>query len=206
LYVLRDYLGSAYQIVVKANDSTDAPNHTSRDVFSLPRDWGVLLSRLMDVGFLKPRRSQLEQGDSPSLAHTLELLFAQAAYAKGLDRDFDTLNPAELASWKQQLRETLPAAYTELRQVSKQLKSGGLQSYRDVKIDVWVHLLRPNEQLSESTQAVLWHLLSRVQPENVEMTYRHHKALFYQRYESWPKAQRYWALNYLTRLGLPHHE
>lgn len=206
VYVLRDCLGSSFKIVIKAGDADDAPDHTSRGIFSLPRDWGMLLSRLMDLGFLEPRRSDLAPVDSQSLAQTLELLLVQTAYKNGLDRDFETLNSGELAGLKQQLHPKMPAAYTELRRVAMQLKNGELQNYRNVKIDAWVHLLRPNDQLPESTQAVLWHLLAQVQPQNVEMTYRYNKALFYQRYQSWSNAQRKWTLNYLSRMGLPHHE
>lgn len=204
LYVLRDCQGSAHRIVAMMGESED--NNIARDIFSLPRDWGVLLSRLMDLGFLEPRKSEFSKELVEQIEHTLDLLLAQAAFAAGLDRDFEKLNRAELAGWKNRLRPKLPKAYAILRKVSKELRAGRWQGFSEVGIDVWVHLLRPNDQLSESTQAVLWHLLSRVQPHNIEMAYRHHKVLFYERYQSWPTAQREWALNYLNRLGLPHHE
>ena len=204
LYVFRDCRGSAHRIVAAMDESTD--NNVARDIFSLPRDWGVLLSRLMDLGFLTPRKSEYSADLVEQINQTLDLLVAQAAYDDGLDRDFDKLNRAELAGWKNRLRPKLPKAYPTLRKVAKELRAGRWQGFSEVGIDVWVHLLRPHEQLPESTQVVLWHLLARVQPHNVEMTYRHHKVLFYERYQSWPKAQRDWALNYLNRLGLPHHE
>ena len=204
LYVLRDRLGSSHRIVAMLSESPD--DNSARDIFSLPRDWGVLLSRLMDLGFLEPRKSELSKESVGQIEQILDLLLAQAAYAEGLDRDFEKLNRAELAGWKNRLRPQLPKAYTALRKMSKELRAGHWQGFHEVGIDVWVHLLRPNEKLPESTQAVLWHLLARVQPHYVEIAYRHHKSLFYERYQSWPKAQRDWALNTLNRLGLPHHE
>lgn len=204
LYVLRDCRGSTHRIVAVMGESSD--NNVARDIFSLPRDWGVFLSRLMDLGFLTPRKSEFSKDLVEQIDQTLELLLAKAAYDEGLDSDFSKLNRAELAGWKNRLRSKLPKAYVTLHKVAKELRRGRWQGFSEVGIDVWVHVLRPNDQLSESTQAVLWHLLARLQPHNVEMAYRHNKSLFYERYQSWPKAQRDWALNHLTRLGLPHHE
>ncbi|MGJ8654169.1 MAG: DUF6638 family protein [Opitutaceae bacterium] len=206
LYVLRDCLGCQYKIVVLVEDSASEDSQPQRDIFSFERDRTALFKRLLDIGFLVPRKSQLLGETVERLDHVLHLLFVQTAYANGLDSDFESLNPAEVANWKMRLRSELPPEYEVLRQLSKSVKLGELRSMREVQLGVWLHLLRPNEKLSASTQSVLWHLLARLQPYNVEMTYRHHKTLFYERYQSWSPTQRDWALNHLNSLGLPHHE
>ncbi|MGJ8638461.1 MAG: DUF6638 family protein [Opitutaceae bacterium] len=206
LYVLRDCLGSAFKIVILASDQPKSASQPSRDIYSLKWDGETLLRRLISARFLEPGKSELLKEDVERLEHIKHLILVQTAYENGLDRDFDSLNSGELASWKQKLRPEMPDAYTEIRKVIKSMRAGELQTYSHLGLDVWVHLLRPNEKLPESTQSVLWHLLVRMQPHNVEMTYRHHKTLFYDRYQTWPKAQRNWALNYLNKLGLPHHE
>ncbi|WOO41696.1 DUF6638 family protein [Rubellicoccus peritrichatus] len=205
LYVLRDAPDSQCKIVIMAGADHEVDSLPKRDVYSIPKDWEPLIERLTALDFLQPYGADPSEATVARLEQTLHMIIAQEAYANGLEEDFDGLNPAKLASWKQRLRGELKPAYGELSQLAKAIRRGEKHN-DDLEFDAWTHVLQPNPQLPESTRSILWHLLSRIQPHNIEMTYRHHKSLFYERYQSWSKPQRIWALNFLTNQGLPHHE
>ena len=205
LYVFRDFLGQPCKLLVLSEDVENGESLPHRDMYVLPHDWEKVLGRLVQLGFLEPKLSDVSKSLKASMERTQHEMLAHTAYEQGLEENIDKINSGQLANWRRKASEHLPKAYQGLQ---KQLDvfNGKDASFDAIDFQTWVHLLKPKDALGESTQHVLWHLLSRVQPFHIEIAYRHNKPLFYKRYESWKVPQREWALDYLNRLGLPHHE
>jgi hypothetical protein len=93
------------------------------------------------------------------------------------------------------LADRLPPVYHQLERLSVQLERGKRPDEEALSPALRMLLMRPDPELPESEQEVLWLLLCRLQPVDVVRLWRSDKSQFFAQYRTWTRSKQEWALD-----------
>lgn len=131
-------------------------------------------------------------------------LLAEAIY-KNVDTEFDLANAtsAQKKGAMSIARKFLPEEFFEIDD-AKRLADKGKVGDGDLSKKLKRLLAQPHRDLDENMSSLVWMLLMKMQPINLEILYRHSKQQFYKLYQSWPVQRRRWAVASLKARNLPN--
>ncbi len=164
----------------------------------------IPMLRAMERAGLVQRVVRLEKNDQKeALKETIDYLLARAIYQSGCKDNLGNLTAAQKKGLRVQASEHLPEAYHQLQGYLRALDSDFTPPPLRTTLPAWRHALIPEPNLDPLTSDIVWQLLCRVDPCNIEMTFRHSKHQFYRLYQEWNPGQREWAIHLLEKKGLP---
>lgn len=142
---------------------------------------------------------------NPSLLDDLrDNLLAEAMYRSvNVQLDLSTATSAQKKGAISAARKQLPDEFFEIDD-AKRLAEKGKLGDGDLSKKLKRYLARPHRDLDENMQSLVWMLLMKMRPIDLEMLYRHSKQQFYKLYASWPEYRRKWAVAALKAKNLPN--
>lgn len=201
-YVFRDIKKAEYLLVLE--DDTQADHTVEHEQIWLASDIelpGLLIKEDLAEVTLSEYR------EKPGLERIEKLrgyLFAHAYYANGGEEDLTTVSDTQKRSWLSEHKDQLPAVYFELERLTAQLRKG--TAIRDIEVsdEAKLLLMHPDKKHRDCTRKVVWQLLTRLVPYDVEHLFVYNRVLFYTLYRAWSAPKQVWAINQLKAAGYPH--
>ena len=125
------------------------------------------------------------------LSEILSYLLAQAFYETGENRDFKTLNSAQRKKWISLNESRMNPSFYEVEKLHLDLKRGIPVKELEMSSKLRTLLLQPSKssQESEVKKRVVWQLIARLAPVDVERLFVRNKAWFYDLYKTWSFSQ-----------------
>ena len=135
-----------------------------------------------------------------------ELLLADVFYASGEERSLSSLNEGQRKSWLAANESKVDPLIFELERLVLDLKRG--ISVKEIKLSLELRklLFRPSRaaQDSEVAERVVWQLIARLAPQDIERLFVRNRLQFYSLYDnSWSTAKKEWVVEYLVDRGHP---
>lgn len=205
VYVFRDL--AEYPLLVLESDKGEY----AATSFALAHD---INEALLPMILIQERVASLSLGwhkqHLDELTHLRDLVIADAFYKdpENAEMEFGSLTSAQIKQWIPAHEALLPSWFKELAHLITHLKKR--ESVKNLKVDetsgLVPLLLRPSYEAlkSEETTKVVWQLLTRLAPYDVEQLYLCNRILFYDLYRSWPEGKKRWVVSYLKDRGHPH--
>jgi hypothetical protein len=115
------------------------------------------------------------------------------------------INDAQVKLWLSKHSTDLPDELGELERLILKLRSG--DSVKGIKVSLGLQklLMRPSKEASQKElyQNVVWQLIARLIPIDIERLYLHNRVHFYDLYRTWPEAKQKWSIQLLASKGYP---
>ncbi len=134
------------------------------------------------------------------LERMLFLILAEILYVKEPELDLTQLTSGQIkkrVNIYAQSRD-LPDHYFELESVISQIKRGKLIDPNKLSSKLFKILMRPNPELNDNQQWLLWRVLLKMNSFDLFRLYIYDKEEFYRSYSTWPEAKKKWVLSYIT--------
>lgn len=165
-------------------------------VYSIPnpswqrvlREEGLLQN---DLGIFRTQPGELR--------YLQECLLVDAVSKQDPRVSLEKLTAARKQTLVSKCREAIPEEYFELERLGKRLARADERKLPSVEPELSILMSRPNPDLGEHAQAVLWQLICGICPLDVVKLYLYDKAGFYRNYQEWPENKKCWALGAIQR-------
>ncbi len=109
---------------------------------------------------------------------------------------FETTSPQRKGLIKD-LGDKMPKVFFHLQRLVKQLTLGQVPKLSNLPDSLKPILIHPANSLTGSDREVVWQLICKICPLEVLRLYISDKDLFFRQYQTWPEAQKNWAVNFL---------
>ena len=202
-YIFRDIAKSAQVLLME--DIKQLP-HSSKHVVTHPLK-DEMLTEYLEVEDIVdiPLGWYKQQAGLASLERLREYLFADAYYAAGEEQNLLDLTPGQQKSWLAANEGKVDPLIFELERLTLDLRQG--VSVKELKLSPKLRalLMHPSKEAQkyEIVERVVWHLIARLAPYDIERLFERNRVHFYLLYSNWPLAKRQWAVKYLVSKGYP---
>lgn len=117
------------------------------------------------------------------------------------ERELTSLTEGQKRTLLVELGGNVPATLHELERLIRHLASGISVDPGELSTDLQALLLHPKADLTLLEQEVVAQLIARLEPRDVLCLFRHDRSAFYDRYLTWPRPRREWAIQTIMSNG-----
>jgi len=140
-----------------------------------------------------------------------DLIIADCFYQQpeNAEADFASLTSACKKQWIARSNGSIPPLLGEISRLIATLRKDEPIKKISVSLKnnsgIYPVIMRPSKEAekSEQTTKVVWQLLARLAPHDIERLYLFNRILFYDLYRSWSEGKKKWAIAYLKKRGHP---
>lgn len=132
-------------------------------------------------------------------------LFAEAYYAAGGQENLHEMSSGQRRRWMVLHEDQLGEVFFELERFILDVKKGTAIKALNPSRELRAYLMHPSKKAAEHdlTERVVWHLIARLVPCELERLFVRNKPFFYDEYKKWSPAMQQWAIQDLVGKGHP---
>ncbi|MFZ2881855.1 MAG: DUF6638 family protein, partial [Candidatus Moraniibacteriota bacterium] len=200
-YVFRDDKCSQDGLLILENDAQFRELQGSvPGAYSLADE--NLLSVMEEKGLLDVSESFYHK--SPEVLERIwECLLIEAQLRKCPTIFFGSLNPNQKKSLAAGLKDGLPPEFFQIERFMIQFDKEPKRAIKDLPPELRRLLIHPKAKLKPTVQAIIWQLLSELNPLDVVQLYAYNKKRFFQDYPNWLESKKDWAVNVIKEAYEP---
>ncbi len=203
VYVFRDFPKSEQLLIV---EDAEVPRGSSKEVPVHHIEKSDLPAILEDEDIVDVPLSWYKQvAGKAALDELQKYLFAHAYYSAGGTENLHEMSSGQRRRWMVSHETELGDTFFELERFILDVRKGVAVKELKPSPELRAYLMQPSKkaQAHDLTERVVWHLIARLVPFDLERMFVRNKLRFYDLYQTWSEAQQRWAIQDLVQKGHP---
>lgn len=201
VYIFRDESCGQEGLLIMEDDSLcKEVSEEMPGVYSLMDE--NLLSVMTDRGLLDISSSFYKQHPE-LLQHKWDCILLDTQLRKCPAIDYESLNQNQKKRLASDLKADLPPEFFQLERFSIQANRGSRIAMKSLSPELRRLLVHPKSKIKPAVRAIIWQLLSEINPLDVVQLYAYNKKRFFREYDGWPESKKIWSADLLRETYEP---